>query len=81
MISPGDRWWRYDSPKGQTPPRRGTGEDTNQVDERKVALRLLHLSLAKSDWHACFLQERQIHDGLQPTAPGPPRFKEIALQG
>lgn len=33
--------------------------------ERKVALKLLHLSLAKSDWHARFLQERQIHAGLQ----------------
>lgn len=35
MISPGDRWWRYDSSNGQTPPRRGTGEDSDQVDERQ----------------------------------------------
>ena len=33
--------------------------------ERKVALKLLHLALTKSDWHARFLQERQIHAGLQ----------------
>lgn len=33
--------------------------------ERTVALKLLPASLADSDWHAGFLQERQIHSELQ----------------